>query len=358
MRSTNATARRWPIRSSWPGGSSGCRCSASAGSAWPSAGTTRSTSTCWPIPSGALAASELWGLVGFLAFALGTEIPGLRRVGSAVSSRLPRDDWPPGATVWPAGVLIVAGLVVAATALATNRLGYDAATRQDVSPIPAYLQTIALVGVAVLWFDLIRTPSPGVRRVVLTTGAIGVAAVVGAGLAESRATLATWVLVVLLVTALARVTIATRLAVTVVAVAGVALVLGALIGSTYREIRAEDRSGQSSVGTREPARRRGPGLRPHRRPGVRQRRLRPRPLGPTTRSARWAGRHRGPPEGARRDRHRGRRATRARERRRLVHPPGAVADEAGQHRSRRHLPALLRVPGQRVRDHADGRPAA
>lgn len=189
-------------------------------------------------PSAALAASELWGLVGFLAFAVGTAVPGLRRAGAAVGARLPLGDWPPGAVRWPAVVLIVAGLAVSAYALATGGLGYEATTRQDLSPLPAYLQTITLVGVALVWFDLLRTPSPSRARIALTVGAIGAAALAGSTFAESRATLATWVLVILLVTALAEVTIPTRVAAGVVAVAAVALVLGALIGSTYREIRA------------------------------------------------------------------------------------------------------------------------
>jgi hypothetical protein len=189
-------------------------------------------------PSAALAASELWALVGFASFALGTEIPGLRRAGTAVSRRLPRGDWPPGSVRWPATLLVAAGLAVAAYALATDALGYAAGTRQELSPLPAYLQTIALVGVSLLWFDLLRTPSPSRVRLVGTIGGIGAAAVVGAGLAESRAALATWVLVVLLVTALAKVVIAGRVAAIVVAVAASALVLGALVGSTYREVRA------------------------------------------------------------------------------------------------------------------------
>jgi len=190
-------------------------------------------------PSAALAGSELWALVGFGALWIGTEVPGLRTIGERVSDRLPRGDWPTGSVRWPAALLVGAGLAVAAIGLATGQIGYEAATRQEVSPIPAYLQTVALLGVALLWFDLVRTPAPGARRVVLTSVAIGGAAVVGAGLAESRAALATWVLVVLLVTAVARVAIPTRLAVGVVAIASVALVLGALVGSTYREIRAE-----------------------------------------------------------------------------------------------------------------------
>ena len=189
-------------------------------------------------PSAALAASELWGLVGFLALALGTEVPGLRRVGVAIGGRLPRGDWPPGAVRWPAAVLVVAGLAVSAYALVTGGLGYEASTRQELSPLPAYLQTITLVGVALLWFDLIRDPVRSRTRLVLTIVAIGVAAIVGSTLAESRATLALWVLVVLLVSALAKVTIPVRVAAGVVAVAAVALVLGALIGSTYREVRA------------------------------------------------------------------------------------------------------------------------
>lgn len=190
-------------------------------------------------PSAALAAAQLWALVGFAALAAGSCAPGLARAGAAASRRLPRGDWAPGASRWPASILLVAGLAISAYALATDALGYAATTRQQLSPIPAYLQTIALVGAVLLWFDLLRSPAASRRRRVATAVGLGGAALVGAGLAESRATLATWVLAILLVTALAEVAIPRRLAAGVLAVAAAALVLGVLVGSTYRELRAE-----------------------------------------------------------------------------------------------------------------------
>lgn len=190
-------------------------------------------------PSSALAAAQLWALVGFASFAAGTRLPGLGRAGRAVSARLPRGDWAPGAVRGPAAVLVVAGLAVSAYALATDALGYAATTRQQLSPIPAYLQTIALVGTGLLWFDLIRSPGASRWRRIGTTVGLGVAALVGAGLAESRATLATWVLAILLIAVLAEIALSARLAAAVLGVATVALVLGVLVGSTYRELRAE-----------------------------------------------------------------------------------------------------------------------
>ncbi|MEZ5176887.1 MAG: hypothetical protein R2746_01010 [Acidimicrobiales bacterium] len=125
-------------------------------------------------------------------------------------------------------------------ALATDRLGYDATTRQQVSPVAAYLQVIALVGVALVWWDLLHAPSPrGRATVVLTLAGLAVAAIVGGSLAESRATLATWVLVVLLVTLLSGVPVPRRLAGAVAVAAVVTLVVGALVGSQYREERRE-----------------------------------------------------------------------------------------------------------------------
>lgn len=191
-------------------------------------------------PSEALAAAQLWGLVGFLSLALGASLPGIRRAGLAAGRRLPRPTWRPGSVRLPAALLVVGGLAVSAVALATDRLGYDATTRQQVSPVAAYLQVIALVGVALLWHDLLHTPPPRGRvAVALTVGGLVAAAVVGGSLAESRATLATWVLVVLVVTLLSGVRVPGRLAGAVVAAAAVTLVLGALVGSQYRELRRD-----------------------------------------------------------------------------------------------------------------------
>jgi hypothetical protein len=139
----------------------------------------------------------------------------------------------------PAALLVVGGLAVSALALATDRLGYDATTRQEVSPVAAYLQVIALVGVALLWFDLLHTPEPNRRTVAATVAGLVAAALVGGALAESRATLATWVLVVLVVSLLSTVRVPGRLAGAVAAAAVVTLVVGALVGSTYRELRRD-----------------------------------------------------------------------------------------------------------------------
>ena len=73
----------------------------------------------------------------------------------------------------------------------------------------------------------------------VTCCALTAAAALSAALAESRASLASWVLLVLLVTILTRTDISARMAV-IVAIVGVAtLSIGALFGSTYREILAE-----------------------------------------------------------------------------------------------------------------------
>lgn len=190
-------------------------------------------------PSGALAAAQLWGLVGYLSLAAGASLPGLRRAGVRVGRLVPHTTWRPGAVRLPATLLVVGGLAVSAVALATDRLGYDATTRQEVSPIAAYLQVIALVGVALIWFDLLHTPKPRRLAVVLTVAGLAVAAVVGGALAESRATLATWVLVVLVVTLLSAVRVPGRLAGAVAAAAVITLIAGALVGSTYRELRRD-----------------------------------------------------------------------------------------------------------------------
>lgn len=190
-------------------------------------------------PSGALAGAQLWGLVGYLSLAAGASLPGLRRAGLTVGRLVPHTSWAPGAVRLPAALLVVGGLAVSALALATDRLGYDATTRQEVSPIAAYLQVIALVGVALIWFDLLHTSKPRRLAVVLTVGGLVAAAVVGGALAESRATLATWVLVVLVVTLLSAVRVPGRLAGAVAAAAAITLIVGALVGSTYRELRRD-----------------------------------------------------------------------------------------------------------------------
>ncbi|MCB1249687.1 MAG: hypothetical protein KDB36_09780 [Acidimicrobiales bacterium] len=189
-------------------------------------------------PSAALLAAQLWALVGFGALALGTALPGLVRAGSWLAGRLPAGDWPPGRTLAPAAVLTVAGLGVSAVALLTGQVGYEAATRQEVSPLPAYVQTIAVVGVALVWVDLLRRASPSRRRVVATCAVLGGVALVSTGLAESRAMLATWVLVLVLVAAVVRAPIPRRVAAGVLLAAGCALAVGAVVGSTYREQRA------------------------------------------------------------------------------------------------------------------------
>ncbi|MBX3286170.1 MAG: hypothetical protein KF703_12555 [Actinobacteria bacterium] len=191
-------------------------------------------------PSEALAAAQLWGLVGFLSLAAGASLPAVRRAGRGLGRLLPRPRWSPGRVRLPGALLVLGGLGVSAVALATDRLGYDATTRQQVSPVAAYLQVIALVGVALVWWDLLHAPSPrGRATVVLTLAGLAVAAIVGGSLAESRATLATWVLVVLLVTLLSGVPVPRRLAGAVAVAAVVTLVVGALVGSQYREERRE-----------------------------------------------------------------------------------------------------------------------
>lgn len=203
-------------------------------------------------PSAALAAAELWALVGFASFAAGASIPLVRRAGRSISGRLPKGDWPAGAVLVPALILVLAGLGVAAVALLTNRLGYDATTRQDLAPVPAYLQTIALVGTALLWFDLLRRPTRGWRRTAVTVVGLVAVAMTAAGLAESRGALAMWVLLALIVAALTRADIPRRAAISVAIAAAVALVVGSLVGSTYREIRAEATLADAG-GTSEPS---------------------------------------------------------------------------------------------------------
>jgi hypothetical protein len=190
-------------------------------------------------PSRSLAAAELWAIVGFIALAAGAALPQAWRLGELLERHLPRGAWPRGQSTLAAWALVASGTAVSAWGLLTDRLGYAATANQTISPLPAYLQTMTLLGMALLWFDLLRTPRPWMWKQWSTIGALLVVIGANAALSESRAALISVVLAAMLVAALSNRAPAGRSVALLVGIGVAALVIGGLFVSAYRDVRAE-----------------------------------------------------------------------------------------------------------------------
>lgn len=201
-------------------------------------------------PGRMLMVAEAWGAVGFVAFVAGVRAVRRAPVGPWIGRLLPSGALGRGRrtsiTLW-AIVAVGAGLILAA--VATGRMGYDTSGTGSSSAVVSYVAVLLPLGSGLLWYRVLLDPD-GSRRARWITGAVllGVNGVCALAIG-SRASLATVIGTAILLALHARPGAGHRAMGWSFAAVGVALLVGVLVVSSYREIRYQRVVGAQQAGT-------------------------------------------------------------------------------------------------------------